>query len=144
MAIQLYKAAFTATNPNKAYLSSYPSSNLPSSQSAYTLMGWMQSGSATWSNGATATASILGMYNGSNDAATLPTTALQIGCDTANAISCWTWGGTNLVTTTGFTPPNNTWFHGAYTCTAGTTQTHSIYIIKKSSSIARATLKLKL
>jgi hypothetical protein len=91
-------------------------------------MCWLNSN--VWATGATATASIAGLYNGTNDAATVPTTGLQIGASSNNVVTCWTFGGTVLVSTTGFTPPVNTWFHVAYSCTAiaGGNQTHSIYI----------------
>jgi hypothetical protein len=104
---------------------------MPNTNSAITIMGWMNS--AAFASSSTI-ASILGAYNGSNDASIAPTTAIQLGAGqagVANSMDVWTWGGTVLVSTGGSPGVSSTgWFHAAYTCTAisGGSQTHSIYI----------------
>lgn len=131
MAIQLQQAAFSAGNPSKGYFSSYNHTNLPNTNTALTISCWLQ----LTSNLGAPTQSIVGMYNGSNNASTVPTTGIQIGTGQSGnngQIDCWTWGGIVLVSTngTGYTAPLNTWIHVTYSCTAisGGAQKHSIYI----------------
>lgn len=111
------------------YLSSYPGTNMPNTNSAITLMGWINYSGWTTTN----TASMFGVYNGTATASTAPTTAIQIGARTAaGQLYAWTWGGVTLVNTTAGSPTlsNGVWYHVAYTCTAisGGTQTHSLYV----------------
>ena len=126
MALQLARA--TIGPSNEVYLHSYPATGMPNAQSAFTIMAWFNSN--VWATSGTTAASIIGLYNGTNDAATVPTVGLQMGSAANNVVSCWLFGGTTLVASTGFTPPANTWFHFAYSCTAisGGNQTHGIYI----------------
>lgn len=110
------------------YLSSYPANNMPNTNTAITLMGWVNY--SGWNT--VATASMLGLYNGTATSSTTPTTAIQLGARTvAGQLYAWTWGGGTLVNTTAGSPTltNGTWYHIAYTCTAlATTQTHILYI----------------
>jgi hypothetical protein len=90
-----------------------------------TLMVWLNT--AVWSSAARV--SMFGTYN----SATAGGTAVQIGTSTgAGEISCWTWGGTVLIGSTGYTAPSNTWIHIAYafdgTVANGGTNTHRLYI----------------
>ena len=123
MGIQIYRA--TINPSNQVYLHSYPAT-LPNSQTAFTLM--FRVNYALWTSANIA--SMFGLYNGTHDAATVPTAGMQIGCKGVGAINIWNWGGTALVDSIGYTPPNNTWIHVTYTCTAlaGGTQTHRLYI----------------
>ncbi|MCK9529418.1 MAG: LamG domain-containing protein [Gammaproteobacteria bacterium] len=111
------------------YLSSYPASNMPSTASALTLMGWVNFNG--W--GSTTTSSMIGIYDGSATASTSPTSGVQLGArNVAGQFYAWTWGGITLVNTTAGSPTlsNGSWIHVAYTCTAisGGSQTHSLYI----------------
>jgi hypothetical protein len=130
MAIQLNKGV-TGGSYTLSYLSNYPASNMPNTNTAISFMGWFNSAAFALSS---PIASMLGMYDGTNNASTVPTTAIQMGAGqsgTANALDVWTWGGTVLVTTGGSPGVSSTgWLHAAYTCTAisGGSQTHNIYI----------------
>lgn len=110
------------------YLSSYPGNNMPGTTGTVTIMGWINYNS--WNT--TSTASMFGAYNGTANASTAPTTAIQIGATaTVGQLHAWTWGGTTLVNTTAGSPTltNNNWYHIAYTCTAlSGTQVHSLYV----------------
>jgi hypothetical protein len=87
---------------------------------ANTLMCWINTGTGMWSGGARR--SMVGTYN----TATSGGTAIQIGTSSgAGECSCWTWGGTVLVGSTGITMVDNTWYHIAYSFD-GTT--HRLYI----------------
>jgi hypothetical protein len=130
MALQINVGSATGSGSSyESYLSSYPANNMPNTNSTITLMGWFNS--AAFGVAGTI-ASMVGLYNGTNNASTSPTTAIQIGCGqgTANEVTVWTWGNPALVTSTASSAPTSTWFHVAYTCTAisGGDQTHSIYI----------------
>ena len=144
MSVQLY-AGTLGTPGVTSYLSSYPANNLPNVGSAVTFMGWFNSPAFGLGS---PIASILGLYNGNNNAGTTPTTAIQIGAGqsgTANALDVWTWGGTILVSTGGSPGvPVGTWFHAAYTCTAAVsgTQTHTIYINGSVAGISTNALQV--
>jgi hypothetical protein len=111
----------------QGFLSGYPSSGLPASNSNYTLMCWINGSSAVFGGGVTA--SICGIYNGTYNASTAPTTACQIGTKTGTTIDIWSWGGANLISSiTPYTAMSaNTWYHITYTYNAATT-THQLYI----------------
>jgi len=97
------------------------SSNFLRSIDPYSITVWIN---AVW-NGA-ARLSFVGMYDGGVSTPT-PTTGLQIGTSTgAGDVTCWTYGGTTLVSSaTGvMTAYNNTWQMITYTFD-GTT--HRIY-----------------
>lgn len=111
------------------YLSCNPGTGFPNSQSALTLMGWINYNA--WPSAASA--SMFGLYDGTATASVSPTTAIQIGArNVANQLYAWTWGGNALVNTTAGSPTftNGVWYHVAYTCTAltGGTQTHTLFV----------------
>lgn len=130
MALEINKGV-TGGSYTLSYLSNYPANNMPNTNTAISFMGWFNSAAFAL---ASPIASMLGTYNGTNNASTVPTTAIQIGSGqsgVANALDVWTWGGTVLVTTGGSPGVSSTgWLHAAYTCTAisGGSQTHNIYI----------------
>lgn len=142
MALQL---AIAASAGNAGYLTAFPLNtaglNIPVDVTgAFTMMFWVSPGTiaATSGVGAVAT-SMVGVYNGTSNASTTPTTAMQMGLNQGGAAAgtwcCWTWGGTNLVTSAAASAVANTWTHLAYTCTVSSngvgvagTQTHSLYI----------------
>lgn len=134
MPIQLTEAPSSATGVF-LYSAQNPASGLVNTTSAQTLMAWLNAPTAVWTNGSVY--SMVGMYDGTFNASTTPTSAIQIGTRGGNGVAVWTWGGTNMITTvsgdpgviTPTVPANNTWTHVAYTCTAlSGTQQHSIYI----------------
>jgi len=101
---------------NAAFLGAYPLAttgalNAPVDvTNAYTLMFWMNAGSITASSGGGGTASsMVGVYNGSiQETPTATTTGMQMGMNQGGTgptapgtLCCWTWGGTNLVTSNG-------------------------------------------
>jgi hypothetical protein len=130
MALQSYIGTIAAT-PVQSYLSSYPAAGMVSVTGTVSFMAWFNTADFAVIS---VISSMVGMYNGTNNASTLPTTAIQLGAGqsgVANSFDVWTWGGTILVNTgTIMAMPVNTWFHAAYTCTAAVagSQTHSIYI----------------
>ena len=72
----------------------------------FTMMFWMNLSSiANTSGGGQTASSLVGVYNGTSNASTTPTTGMQMGLNqggvTNGALCCWTWGGTNLVTSNG-------------------------------------------
>ena len=135
----------TVANPvaNEVFLHSQtiPGPGLTNTRNAQTFMCWISGDSTVWGAGTTYTSSICGMYDGTYNASTTPTTALQIGVKQLNpdGVYVWNWGGNVLVSTsptsgngaiTPYTPTANTWFHVAYSCNTwtGTNQTHLMYI----------------
>src|SRR5271165_4997649 len=143
MALQLSISVGAAGNTG--YLSAYPLNttglNSPVDvTNAFTMMFWVNPSSiaATSGNASTAT-SMVGVYNGSPTESVATNTGMQMGINqggsTAGTWCCWTWGGTNLVTSVAASAVAGTWQHFAYTCTVSSngvgnpgTQTHSLYI----------------
>lgn len=114
------------TQTTATYLSCYPAAGMISTNSAQTMMYWINPSSVA----VTSAQSTVGIYNGTNTG-TGTSTAIQMGIRTATGnFVVWTWGGGVLVGSTGFTAVVNTWYHFAYTCNAisGGTQTHNLYI----------------
>ena len=108
---------FTATN---SHLRS-TSTNFTASTVPFSISVWVN---AIWNSGRTI--SMVGMYNGTSTSGT--TTGLQIGTATGTGeITCWTYGGTAMVSSaTGvMTQYNNKWINTTYTYN-GTT--HYIYV----------------
>jgi hypothetical protein len=132
MALQFYIAP---SQGNSGFLTAYPANGIVNTTAAQTMMFWMNPQSVAASSGGGSTASsMLGVYDGTPNASTTPSTAIQLGlCEQgtpAGTVCIWTWGGINLVASTGFTAPVNQWTHVAYTCNAisGGNQTHNLYI----------------
>jgi hypothetical protein len=137
MAIQLTRANPVA-NLSFLHSSNIPGPGLTTARQAQTFMCWISGDANVWT--ATQASSICGMYDGTYDASTLPTTALQIGAKlNGDGVFLWTWGGVVLVSTsptsgngaiTPYTPTANIWFHVVYACNTwtGTNQTHLMYI----------------
>ena len=112
MALQEYIAV---SSGNAAFLAAYPLNttglNRPIDVTGgFTMMFWMNAGSIAASSGAGGTASsMVGVYNGSVQATpTATTTGMQMGMNQGGTgptgpgtLCCWTWGGTNLVTSNG-------------------------------------------
>lgn len=94
---------------------------------AQTLMCWLNANGGTW-EGTPGVRSMCGVYSSSNVAGGAGV-ASQIGTRGTNVttgqLDVWDWGGTVMVSTTGYTPPLNTWIHVTFTYD-GTTA--SIYI----------------
>lgn len=104
-----------ASAGNAAFLSAYPlntaSLNNPVDvTAAFTLMFWMNAASIAATSGAGGTASsMVGLYNGSNQQQGAATnTGMQMGINQGGTganfpgtMTCWTWGGTNLITSNG-------------------------------------------
>lgn len=98
------------TGPTDRHLFS-TSTNFTASTVPFSVSVWIN---AVWNGGARL--SYVGMYDGTITAGT--TTGLQIGTSTgAGEVSCWTYGGTVMVTsaTATMTPFNNTWVLITYT-----------------------------
>jgi len=96
------------------------STNFTASTVPFSISVWLN---ATWNGGARI--SMVGMYNGTITAGT--TTGLQIGTGAgAGEVTCWTYGGSAMVTSANgvMTPYNGQWVMITYTYD-GTT--HSIY-----------------
>ena len=95
---------------NAAYLSCYPLNTTGIASPVdvtheFTKMFWVNTSSIAIGSGGGGTASsMVGLYNG-NTIGTGTTTGLQLGINqggtTAGTICCWTWGGTNLITSNG-------------------------------------------
>lgn len=104
-----------ASSGNAAFLSAYPlnlTGLVPPVDvtAAFTLMFWMNAASIAATSGGGGTASsMVGVYNGSNQQQGAATnTGMQMGLNQGGTgatapgtMTCWTWGGTNLVTSNG-------------------------------------------
>lgn len=118
----------TNVNGNAVYLHTTTNpAALSATTAAQSVCGWVNLSTTT------GTQSIIGQYNGTHNATTVPTTAIQLGVRTISTTQrfvAWTWGGNVLVDSGTYVLPTNTWIHVAYTCTAisGGTQTHRLYI----------------
>ena len=108
---------------NGGIYSGYPSTSLPAAQGDQTLMCWINSAAFGTGN----TNSMCGFYNGTYNASTAPTTASQIGTRIGTSFDVWTWGGSVMISSTGITPVNGTWYHIAYVYKVATT-THQLYV----------------
>jgi hypothetical protein len=113
MALQNYRAT---SSGNASFLSAYPLKttgvpNIPvDTTGAYTMMFWMNTASIAATSGGGGTASsMVGVYNGSNQQQNgTTTTGMQMGMNQGGTgstapgtLTCWTWGGANLVTSNG-------------------------------------------
>lgn len=112
MAIQ---EAIATAEGTAAFMSAYPlnttaTNHPPDVTGAFTLMFWMNAASIADTSGGPATASsMVGVYNGSNQQQGAATnTGMQMGMNQGGTgptapgtLCCWTWGGTNLVTSNG-------------------------------------------
>lgn len=112
MALQL---AIASSSGNAAFLSAYPLNtaginNPVDVTGAFTLMYWMNAASIAATSGGGGTASsMVGVYDGSNqEQGTATNTGMQMGMNQGGTgptapgtLTCWTWGGTNLVTSNG-------------------------------------------
>jgi hypothetical protein len=97
------------------------STNFTASTVPFSISVWIN---AVWNGGARL--SFVGLYNGTATAGT--TTGLQIGTSAGGGqVTCWTYGGTTMVTSAAgvMTPYNNTWANVTYTYN-GTT--HLLYV----------------
>ena len=109
MALQNYIATSAGNASFLVTINANPAApNLPVDvTAAYTQMFWFNSSSiAATSGGGSTASSMVGIYNGSvQEVPTATTTGMQMGMNeggvTNGAICCWTWGGTNLITSNG-------------------------------------------
>jgi hypothetical protein len=86
------------------------------SNGAQSLAGWINASGAWF--GLSSARSMIGMYSSSNVSGGAGA-AIQIGTRGTAAspgqVDIWEWGGTVMVSSTGFTPPVGSWFHVAAT-----------------------------
>lgn len=123
MAVQLYQNGGSIQTTATAF-------TYPAPTTVLTFMSWIRADTASaWSTPVT---SMVGVYG-----PTAPTTAMQMGCKTANRFDCWTWGGNTLVNSVGWTPVVNTWYHFAVTSSG--TGTFQLYINGVLNNTATAT-----
>lgn len=140
------QVAIAASTGNTGYLTAYPLAtsgvpNIPVDVTgSFSMMFWVSPGTIAAASGNASTAtSMVGVYNGTPNESTATNTGMQMGINQGGSAAgtwcCWTWGGTNLVTSAAASALANTWQHFAYTCTASSngvgtagTQTHSLYI----------------
>lgn len=114
---------------SQGFMSGYPSVNLPIPSQDYTFMCWLNDPtSVIWGKGVGAY-SMCGLYSGTYNATTTPTSACQIGTRSGTTIDVWNWGGTVMISSVApYAPPTSgTWYHVAYVYTAANT-THKLYI----------------
>lgn len=103
-----------ASAGNAAFLSAYPLStsgfyNPVDVTAGFTMMFWMNAGSIAATSGGGATASsMVGVYNGGNQAVPAVSTGMQMGMNQGGTgptnpgtLCCWTWGGANLIVSNG-------------------------------------------
>ena len=82
------------------------------SMGPHTLMCWLNVNVGTWTSAGQR--SMVGLYSLSNIRSGTGC-AVQIGTFGTGNINVWDWGGLPSWSTTGYTPPVNTWIHVAFT-----------------------------